>query len=30
MEELLNKLYSYEYFGIYLTISIVVLVILFL
>lgn len=29
MEELLNKLYSYEYFGIYLTISIVVLVILF-
>lgn len=29
MEELLNKLYSYEYFGIYLTISIVVLIILF-
>jgi len=30
MEELLNKLYNYEYFGIYLTISIVVLILLFI
>lgn len=30
MEEFLNKLYSYEYFGIYLIISIVVLVLLFI
>lgn len=30
MEELLNKLYSYEYFGIYLIISIIVLVLLFI
>lgn len=29
MEEILNELYSYEYFGIYLIISIVVLVLLF-
>jgi len=29
MEEFLNKLYNYEYFGIYLIISIIVLVILF-
>ena len=29
MEKLLEKLYSYDYFGIYLTIAIVVLVILF-
>lgn len=30
MEEILNKLYSYEYFGIYLMISILVLVVLFI
>lgn len=30
MEELLNKLYSYEYFGVYLMISILVLVVLFI
>lgn len=30
MEELLNKLYSYEYFGIYLMISIIVLIALFI
>ena len=30
MEEFLNKLYSYEYFGIYLMISILVLIVLFI
>lgn len=30
MEEFLNKLYSYEYFGIYLVISILVLILLFI
>jgi len=30
MEELLNKLYNYEYFGIYLIISIIILVLLFI
>ena len=30
MQEILNKLYGYEYFGIYLIVSIVVLVLLFI